>query len=74
MGARIQATDRGTLPLSIQGGKLRGMEYKMPVASAQVKSAIILATLYADSPTVIYQPAQSRDHTEIMLKTLWRKY
>jgi 3-phosphoshikimate 1-carboxyvinyltransferase len=68
MGASIQAADRGTLPLSIQGSKLKGMEYKMPVASAQVKSAIILATLYADSPTVIYQPAQSRDHTEIMLR------
>jgi 3-phosphoshikimate 1-carboxyvinyltransferase len=68
MGANIQSTGSGTLPLSIQGSCLKGMEYTMPVASAQVKSAILLAALYADSPTVIHQPAQSRNHTEIMLK------
>jgi 3-phosphoshikimate 1-carboxyvinyltransferase len=68
MGANIQSEINGTLPLSIQGGQLKGMDYTMTVASAQVKSAILLAALYADSPTVIHQPAQSRNHTEIMLK------
>jgi 3-phosphoshikimate 1-carboxyvinyltransferase len=69
MGAKIGSRDNSnTLPLAIQGGRLKGIEYTLPVASAQVKSAIILASLYADSPTVIHQPAPSRDHTEILLR------
>ena len=68
MGARIKASDDKSLPLVIQGGELRGIEYTLPVASAQVKSAIILATLYAKSSSIIHQPAQSRNHTEIMLE------
>lgn len=57
------------LPLHIKGaGSLRGIEYTLPVASAQVKSAIIFGALYGDSPTIIHQPALSRDHTEIMFK------
>ncbi len=68
MGAKIDTADGNTLPLTIQGGKLSGIEYTLPVASAQVKSAIIFASLYAHSPTVIQQPALSRDHTEVMLK------
>lgn len=68
MGADIRLAAGNTLPLTIQGGRLKGMEYDMPVASAQVKSAIILAALYADSPVVLRQPARSRNHTEVMLR------
>jgi 3-phosphoshikimate 1-carboxyvinyltransferase len=68
MGARISPQDHNTLPLTIQGSRLKGMEYTLPVASAQVKSAIVFASLYADSPSIIRQPARSRDHTEIMLQ------
>ena len=69
MGATILARDNGKLPpLAIRGGKLRGMDYALPVASAQVKSAILLAALFADSPTILREPSPSRDHTERMLK------
>ena len=54
-------------PLKIKGGKLRPTEYKMPMASAQVKSCVLLAGLYADGKTCIIEPAPSRDHTERML-------
>ena len=54
-------------PLVIHGGKLHGISWKTPVASAQVKSAILLAGLYADGPTTVTEPALSRDHTERML-------
>ena len=62
-------------PLSLMGAdikssSLHGIEYNSPVASAQVKSAILLAGLYADSPTTVTEPAKSRDHTELMLKKL----
>jgi 3-phosphoshikimate 1-carboxyvinyltransferase len=67
MGADIES-ENSTLPLTIRGGRLKGIEYALPVASAQVKSAIILASLYTGSPSVIHQPALSRDHTEIMLR------
>jgi len=70
MGAKIQGAEGGNfLPITIQGGSLNGIEYTLPVASAQVKSALILATLYAQTPSIIHQPAPSRDHTELMLKT-----
>ena len=54
-------------PLKIKGGKLRPTEYKMPMASAQVKSCVLLAGLYADGKTCVIEPAPSRDHTERML-------
>ncbi|WP_367226104.1 3-phosphoshikimate 1-carboxyvinyltransferase [Exiguobacterium sp. AM39-5BH] len=54
-------------PISIHGGALTGIDYTLPVASAQVKSAILLAGLRADSPTVVREPVLSRDHTERML-------
>ena len=57
-------------PLSITGTKLHGIDYKMPVASAQVKTAIILAGLYADGETVIHEIEKSRDHTELMLSAM----
>jgi 3-phosphoshikimate 1-carboxyvinyltransferase len=67
MGAEVR-TDNGTPPVSIVGArKLRGIEYAMPMASAQVKSAILLAALYADGPTTVSSPAISRDHSERML-------
>lgn len=67
MGADIESND-GFAPLTITGSKLHGIEYNSPVASAQVKSAILLAGLYASSPTCVVEPAKSRDHTELMLK------
>jgi 3-phosphoshikimate 1-carboxyvinyltransferase len=69
MGARIDTTPAGTAPLHIHGGgKLAGINYTMPVASAQVKSCLLLAGLYANGTTTITEPAPSRDHTECMLK------
>ncbi len=68
MGAHIGTTDRGTAPLAIQGGApLTGIDYDMPVASAQVKSSVLLAGLYASGTTCVTEPAPTRDHTERML-------
>ena len=68
MGAHIGTTDRGTAPLVIRGGaQLTGIDYAMPVASAQVKSSVLLAGLYADGRTCVTEPAPTRDHTERML-------
>ncbi len=69
MGARIEASPAGTAPLVIQGStELRGIDYVMPVASAQVKSALLLAGLYAQGRTCVTEPAPARDHTERMLQ------
>ncbi len=69
MGAKIETTPAGTAPLQIFGGqKLKAIEYAMPMASAQVKSALLLAGLYAEGETVIHEPAVTRDHTERMLR------
>ena len=69
MGARVLGRNNAdNLPIAIQGGDLKGIEYKMPVASAQVKSAILLAGLNADDETTVIEPAPSRDHTERFLK------
>jgi 3-phosphoshikimate 1-carboxyvinyltransferase len=69
MGADVR-TANGTPPVDIGGGRrLHGIEYRMPMSSAQVKSAILLAALYADSATTISAPAISRDHSERMLKS-----
>lgn len=67
MGADIKS-NVGFAPLTITGSNLHGIEYNSPVASAQVKSAILLAGLYADSKTTVIEPAKSRDHTELMLR------
>ena len=70
MGAVIDSND-GKPPLTVHGTKrLTGINYEMPVASAQVKSSILLAGLYARGPTEIVEPAVSRDHTERMLKSM----
>ncbi|MEO8287409.1 MAG: 3-phosphoshikimate 1-carboxyvinyltransferase [Chloroflexota bacterium] len=71
MGANIMGRSNGRYaPLSIVGGSLHGIQYKMPVASAQVKSAILLAGLFAEGPTEVVEPAPSRDHTELMLRAM----
>jgi 3-phosphoshikimate 1-carboxyvinyltransferase len=67
MGANIQDND-GRAPLHIFPARLQGIELRLPVASAQVKSALLLAGLYAHGPTRIYQPGPARDHTERMLQ------
>jgi 3-phosphoshikimate 1-carboxyvinyltransferase len=68
MGAHIRTTDTGTAPLVIRGGAaLHGIDYVMPMASAQVKSCLLLAGLYADGTTCVTEPAPTRDHTERML-------
>lgn len=67
MGAKIE---NEYCPLYITGTKLHGIDYKMPVASAQVKTAIILAGLYADGETVIHEIEKSRNHTELMLSAM----
>jgi 3-phosphoshikimate 1-carboxyvinyltransferase len=69
MGALIQGHD-GKAPLSFRPASLNGIEYELPVASAQVKSAILLAGLYAKGNTTIIQPGPARDHTERMLEAM----
>ena len=69
MGALIEAAEGGRPPLRVRGGrKLAGIDYAMPMASAQVKSALLLAGLYADGRTCVTEPAPTRDHTERMLE------
>lgn len=71
MGAVIETTAQGTAPLRIKGGqKLKGMHYDMPMASAQVKSCLLLAGLYAEGSVSVTEPAPTRDHTERMLQGL----
>jgi 3-phosphoshikimate 1-carboxyvinyltransferase len=67
MGAEIEAPE-GHLPLTITGGALRGIDYTLPVASAQVKSVVLLAGLGASGRTTVVEPIPSRDHTELMLR------
>ena len=68
MGARITSENNdGCAPLTIQGGHLNGISWQSPVASAQVKSCILFAGLYADGMTCVVEPAMSRNHTELML-------
>ncbi|MDO8750005.1 MAG: 3-phosphoshikimate 1-carboxyvinyltransferase [Dehalococcoidia bacterium] len=71
MGARIQGRDGDSkAPLVIRGGGLRGIEYTLPVASAQLKSCLVIAALFAEGETTLHQPAASRDHTELMLQQM----
>ncbi|TET94654.1 MAG: 3-phosphoshikimate 1-carboxyvinyltransferase [Dehalococcoidia bacterium] len=71
MGADIRGREGDTrAPLAVRGTPLRGIRYRLPVASAQVKSALILAALYADGETVLEEPACSRDHSERMLQAM----
>ncbi len=69
MGARITAEGaNGCAPLVIEGGPLQGISYALPIASAQVKSALLLAGLFAEGETSVSEPGQSRDHTERLLR------
>ncbi|TVT55720.1 MAG: 3-phosphoshikimate 1-carboxyvinyltransferase [Sedimenticola thiotaurini] len=69
MGAIVETTDDGTAPLAIRPVKaLKAIDYELPVASAQIKSSLLLAGLYADGETCVTEPAPTRDHTERMLK------
>jgi len=68
MGADIRGRDENFPPLEIRGGKLHSIHYQMPMASAQVKSAVLLAGLYAEGETSVTEPAATRDHTEIALQ------
>ena len=71
MGAVIDGRNDGSLaPLYFKGGQLTGIEYDMPVASAQLKSCVLIAALYSVGQTVLHQPAISRDHTELMMKAM----
>ncbi|MGH9681625.1 MAG: 3-phosphoshikimate 1-carboxyvinyltransferase [Candidatus Acidiferrales bacterium] len=67
MGARIEAREGGYAPLKIQGARLSPIEYSLPVPSAQVKSAVLLAGLFADGVTSVIEPVKTRDHTELAL-------
>jgi 3-phosphoshikimate 1-carboxyvinyltransferase len=67
MGATVESED-GRPPLVIEGGELRGIRYELPVASAQVKSCVLLAGLYAAGQTTVVEPLPTRDHTELMLE------
>lgn len=68
MGARIRSSAGGLPPLTIEGGDLVPIRYELPVASAQVKTAVLFAGLYAEGMTEIVEPHQTRDHSEIALK------
>ncbi len=71
MGAEVRSqANNSRAPLIIQGKRLQGITYHLPIASAQVKSALIIAALFAQGQTILTQPSQSRDHTELLLKTM----
>ncbi len=71
MGAQLIARDNDRLPpLTIRGGNLHSIRYRLPVASAQVKSAVLLAGLFAEGETIVEEPAPTRDHTERMLRAM----
>jgi 3-phosphoshikimate 1-carboxyvinyltransferase len=70
MGARIKTAERGCPPIEIEGGHLNPICYEMPVASAQVKSAILLAGLFAEGETTVVEKLPTRDHTEIALEQM----
>jgi 3-phosphoshikimate 1-carboxyvinyltransferase len=67
MGARLEATEGRFAPLRVHGGRLHSIAYELPVASAQIKSCVLLAALAADGATTVGEPVPSRDHTERML-------
>ena len=68
MGASVRAREDQFPPLEIEGARLRGIDYMLPVASAQVKTCVLLAGLFAEGATSVTEPARSRDHTEIALR------
>jgi 3-phosphoshikimate 1-carboxyvinyltransferase len=68
MGAKVETSDGGKPPLRITGGKLKGIEYYTPVASAQVKSLVLFAGLQAEGETIVEEPLRTRDHSELALR------
>lgn len=71
MGAKIWGREGDALgPLAIKGGELHGIDYTLPVPSAQLKSAILIAAIFAEGETIVREPARSRDHTERMLRAM----
>jgi 3-phosphoshikimate 1-carboxyvinyltransferase len=68
MGAKIEAGDGGRPPLRVTGARLKAIDYKLPVASAQVKTSLLFAGLYADGTTRVEEPIQTRDHGELALQ------
>ncbi|MGA8038260.1 MAG: 3-phosphoshikimate 1-carboxyvinyltransferase [Candidatus Acidiferrales bacterium] len=70
MGAEISSADGDRAPLLIRGGKLKGIEYTLPIPSAQVKSAVLLAGMYGDGTTTVLEAVRTRDHTELALREL----
>jgi 3-phosphoshikimate 1-carboxyvinyltransferase len=71
MGAQIELTgEKGTLPMTIHGAPLHGIRYELPVASAQVKSCVLLAGLFSEGKTTVVEPRPTRDHTEKLFQTL----
>ena len=68
MGAQVEATDGRFAPFTVHGGRLEGIDYELPVASAQVKSCVLIAGMLAAGTTAITEPAPSRDHTERLLR------
>ncbi len=68
MGADIRAREDNFAPLEIRGGRLHAIDFKMPMASAQVKSSVLLAGLFAEGETIVTEPARTRDHTELALE------
>ena len=68
MGATWLGRDKGRLPLTLKGGNLRGLSYRLPMASAQVKSAVLLAGLHAEGGVEVIEPEATRDHTERMFR------
>lgn len=71
MGAKVELTgEKGTAPIRITGGKLKAIDYLLPVASAQVKSCVLLASLFAEGTTTVTEPIPTRDHTERLFRTL----
>ena len=71
MGASVMGRSGNSLaPLAIRGGDLHGIEYRLPVASAQIKSCLLIAGLHAQGETTVHQPAASRDHTERMMRAM----
>jgi 3-phosphoshikimate 1-carboxyvinyltransferase len=68
MGASIEARDGKYPPLVIHGAKLKPLDYTLPVASAQVKTCVLFAGLYAEGATIVHEPVRSRDHTELALR------
>jgi 3-phosphoshikimate 1-carboxyvinyltransferase len=73
MGAKVEARDGGRPPLKLRGGHLKAIAYQMPVASAQVKTCLLFAGLYADGTTRVEEPIQTRDHGELALQAFGAK-